>query len=130
MWRLVAPAPGGPLTPLLAGLSNAANNTNYDRIDLESGFLGGVIGGLAPALVSFCAAPGVPLACCTGVGTGPTCAASAGLQAASLGARATPGTRSSFASCGSFGDGALTDYEECDLEPGGGSIAICAVNRS
>lgn len=114
------------LMPLLSGLVNATNNSNYDRVDLEAGFIGGLIGGLAPALVSFCAAPGVPLACCTGPGTGPTCAASAGLQAASLGGRASPGTPVAFATCASFGDGAMTDFEECDVEPGGGSlVSVC-----
>jgi hypothetical protein len=120
------PAASVALMPLLSGLTNAANNTNYDRLDLEAGFLGGVIGGLAPSSSAFCAAAGVPFACCTGPGAGATCPASFGLQAASLGGRATPGTPVAFASCASFGDGALTDYEECDLEPGGGSVTnVC-----
>lgn len=120
------PAASVALMPLLSGLSNAAGNSNYDRLDLEAGFVGGLIGGLAPALASLCAAPGVPLACCTGAGTGPTCAASAGLQALSLGGRASPGTPAAFSTCASFGDGALSDFEECDLEPGGGSLTnVC-----
>jgi hypothetical protein len=107
-----------PLKPtlykLLSGLNNAASNDQYDRIDLESALLGGLFGGVAPLLQNMCVAPGVPLPCCTGAGTGPTCVVTGGQYAVSLGGRASPGQRVAYGACATCNDGILSDYEECD----------------
>lgn len=73
------------LTGVLKSALNSATNGNYDRVDLEAAFIGGVLGVAMPS------------------------------QAPSMGGRGAAGVRASFGpSCATNNNSVHEDYEECD----------------